>query len=45
MRLFFVNHWPQPFAGMLSGLGPATPKYAAVVAARIDRFIDTDGQG
>ncbi len=42
-RLFYASNWPDDFRRSLAKLAAGTPEYAAVVAARIDHFIATDG--
>lgn len=40
-KLFF--NWPLELLFALNRYSHGTPEYAAIVAARIDRFIETDG--
>lgn len=41
--LFYASDWPSDLRRALDQQCPGTPEYAAIVAARIDRFIETDG--
>lgn len=42
-NLFYISQWPEELYEKLIKQVPGTPEYAAIVAARIDRFIETDG--
>lgn len=42
-RLFYPAAWPNDLHFALLDCNPGTKKYASIVAARIDRFIETDG--
>lgn len=42
--LFYISDWPGDLIFEIRGLNPRTPEYAAVVAKRIDRFIETEGK-
>lgn len=43
-RLFYVGGWPDDFIRSLAVCRQGTSEYAAVVAKRIDRFIETEGK-